>query len=132
MSKEKKKRKKKQVAGKKLAALKTFGQDALVADVIAAALVATASALKDSKRARALAVDAADELAQLSKTGAERGSALWDMAVQIGRRSLEALAGDEPQKPVKAKTKPKAKSDAKSKIATKKSRKKQSARAGGR
>lgn len=73
-------------------------QNALVADVVAAALVATASALKDPKRARALASDAGDELRKLSKEGAEAGNAFWDLAMQIGRRSLEALGRDKTKK----------------------------------
>ena len=74
--------------------LKALAQNPLVADVVAAALVATAAALKDSKRARALASDAGDELAKMSKTGAKRGEALWDMALEIGRQSLEAMMAD--------------------------------------
>ena len=102
MSKDKKKKKDKK--GKKARSakggtLKALAQNPLVADVVAAALVATASALKDSKRARRLATEAADELGKLSKAGAEQGNALWDMALQIGRRSLEALiAADEPKR----------------------------------
>lgn len=116
MSKDKKAKKAKKAAKRKSApsSLKTLVQNPLVADVVAAALVATAAALKDSKRAQALASDASDELAKLSKSGAERGSALWEMAMQIGRRSLEALTSDQ-SKPAKAKAKPKpkAKKDAK-------------------
>jgi len=103
MSKDKKKKKDKK-AGKSGAMLKSLAQNPLVADVVAAALVATASALKDSKRARALASDAADELAKLSKKNAERGNALWDMALQIGRRSLETLVADDA--PMRASAKP--------------------------
>ena len=121
MSKDKKKKKSKK-SPKAGATLKSLAQNPLVADVVAAALVATASALKDSKRARALASDAADELAKLSKKNAERGNALWDMALQIGRRSLETLVAD--GKPKRASAKPKAKKDA-----VKKTRNKPSARA---
>ena len=109
MAKDKKKKKDKKVAkggGSKLAALK---QNPLLTDIVAAALVATASALKDSKRARALAADAGDELAKLSKAGAKSGEALWDMALQIGRRSLDTLVkGDKASKSAKPKAKPKA------------------------
>lgn len=83
---------------KSRSSLKTLASNPLVADVVAAALVATASALKDSKRARALASEAGDELAKLSKAGAEQGSALWEMALQIGKRSLKALAAEPPEK----------------------------------
>jgi hypothetical protein len=71
--------------------LKDWSQNPLVADVVAAALVATASALKDSRKAQRLAAEAGDEIEKLSKKGAERGSALWQMALEIGRRSLEEL-----------------------------------------
>lgn len=101
MAKDKKKKKdksKKSKGGKSAsmsANLKSLAQNPLVADVVAAALVATASALKDSKRARQLATEAGDELVKLSKAGAEEGNALWEMALRIGRRSLEALGSDE-------------------------------------
>jgi hypothetical protein len=98
VSKDKKKKKDKK--GKKAgpakgSGLRALAQNPLVADIVAAALVATASALKDSKRARRLATEAADELGKLSKAGAEQGNALWDMALQIGRRSLEALTAED-------------------------------------
>lgn len=113
MSKDKKKKKKDKKPGKASAAgasLKAMAQNPLVADVVAAALVATASALKDSNKARRIATEAGDELVKLSKAGAEQGSALWEMALQIGRRSLEALSSEEAPKPARAKkvAKPKA------------------------
>ena len=73
--------------------IKALAGNPLVADVVAAALVATAAALRDPKRARALAADAGDELAKLSKAGAAHGSAMWEMALQIGRQSLDAAIG---------------------------------------
>jgi hypothetical protein len=54
-----------------------------------------ASALKDSDKARKLATDAGDQLNALSKTGAKQGSAMWDLALDVGRRALETLAGEE-------------------------------------
>lgn len=112
MSKDKKKKEKK--AGKK-DKLKALAGNPLVADVVAAALVATAAALKDSKRARALASDAAEELTALSKSSSKTGSAMWELALQVGRQSLEALldgakgAGQEedskPRKPAAKRTK---------------------------
>jgi hypothetical protein len=102
--KKKKKDKKARKAGSaKGSGLRALAQNPLVADVVAAALVATASALKDSKRARRLATEAADELGKLSKAGAEQGNALWDMALQIGRRSLEALTAEDAPKREKSK-----------------------------
>ena len=55
------------------------------------ALVGAAAALKDAKKARQLAAHAGDELETLAKQGAERGSAMWQLALDIGRRSLELL-----------------------------------------
>jgi hypothetical protein len=72
--------------------LKDWSQNPLVADVVAAALVATASALKDSRTAKRLAAEAGDEIEKLTKKGAERGNALWQMALEIGRRSLEEIS----------------------------------------
>lgn len=117
--KDKKKKKKDKKAGKSKggSSLKALAQNPLVADVVAAALVATASALKDSNKARRIATEAGDELAKLSKAGAEQGSALWEMALQIGRRSLEALSSEEP--PRKAKAKPATAKAAKKKSAAK-------------
>ena len=137
MAKAKKKKDNKATGG-----LKALAKNPLAADIVAAALVATASALKDSRRARALATEAGDEIAKLSKAGTRQGEALWEMALQIGRRSLEALTGDEkkakpkaPPKPrsaskakAKSTSKPKAKSTSKPKAVVKKSsKKKQSA-----
>ena len=107
MAKDKKKKKKdkkdKSAAGSTVQTLKALGQNRLVADIVAAALVATAAALKDSKKAQRLAADAGDELTKLSRAGAKKGSALWDMALQIGRESLDALASDSAPKRVKSK-----------------------------
>lgn len=130
MAKEKKKKKDKKASAKPTDSIKALAKNPLVADVVAAALVATASALRDSKRARALASEAGDELAKLSRAGARQGEALWDMALQIGRRSLEALSAEKAPKRSKAK-KAKAKPSSKPKsIANKAARKKQRSRAG--
>lgn len=115
MAKDKKKKKdKKGAAARTTGGLKALAKNPLAADIVAAALVATASALKDSRRARALATEAGDELARLSKTGVKQGEALWDMALQIGRRSLEALTNEDAPKASKSKTKAKAKNKPKS------------------
>src|SRR5262249_7486475 len=62
-------------------------------------------------------------------TGVMQGEALWDMALQIGRRSLEALTNDQPLKSAKPKAKAKAKpkAAAKSKAPAKKTAKKKPA-----
>jgi phosphoribosyl-dephospho-CoA transferase len=75
--------------------LKALTQNPLVADVVAATLVAMASALKDSDKARRLANEAGDELNALAKKGAKQGNAMWDLALDVGRRTLETLAGED-------------------------------------
>lgn len=99
MSKDKKKKKKDKkggpengVAAKASKGFQTLTQNPLVADVVAAALVATASALKDTNKARRLAEYAGDELEALSKKSAERGNAMWKLALDIGRQALDTFA----------------------------------------
>ena len=72
--------------------LKTLAENPLVADVVAAALVGMASALKDSDKARRLANKAGDQLNALAKTKAKKGNAMWDLALDVGRRTLDTLA----------------------------------------
>src|SRR2546430_12785880 len=72
--------------------LKALAQNPIVADVVAAALVGMASALKDSDKARSLANKAGDQLNALSKASSKKGNAMWDLALDIGRQTLEALA----------------------------------------
>ena len=71
--------------------LQALTQNPLVADVVAAALVSMAAALKDSDKARRLASDASDQLNAVSKKSAKQGGAMWDLALDIGRRTLETL-----------------------------------------
>jgi hypothetical protein len=78
--------------------LKELSQNPVVADVVAAALVATAAALKDSKKAERLAADAGDELQALAKEGAERGNAMWKLALEIGRHALDEIATKRPER----------------------------------
>ena len=96
VSKDKKKKDKKAgKSGKKSAdTLKALAQNPIVADVVAAALVGMASALKDTDKARKLANKAGDQLDALSKTNAKKGNAMWDMALDIGRRTLDTLADE--------------------------------------
>ena len=94
-------------AAKTVKRIKTMSRNPFVADVVAAALVGAAAALKDSKKARQLAAEAGDELEKMSRKSIQRGEALWDMALDIGRRSLEALSGEDA--PKRAKPKPAAK-----------------------
>ena len=129
MAKDKKKKKKDKGDGKARKsrggadALKALAQNPLVSDVVAAALVATSAALKDSRKAQRLATEASDELEALAKKGAEQGKAMWQLALQIGRRALDELTA-EPAKATKPKAaekpKPTVKAAAKPKPAAKK------------
>ena len=72
--------------------LKALSDNPLVADVVAAALIGMASALRDSDKARKLAGKAGDELGKMAKSNAKQGGAMWDLALDIGRQTLAALA----------------------------------------
>jgi hypothetical protein len=100
MAKDKKKNKKDKAsaAGKTAKRLKAMAQNPMAADIVAAALVATAAALKDSNNARRLAGQAGDQLAELAKEGADRGNAMWQLALDVGRRALEELSGKDAAK----------------------------------
>src|SRR6476661_8454898 len=92
-SKEKKASKSKSSGGGGAASkLKRIAENPVVADVVAAALVATASALKDSKKAQAFAAAAGDEIEKLAKKQTRDGAALWGMALEIGRSALESFS----------------------------------------
>lgn len=75
--------------------LKALSENPIVADVVAAALISMAAALKDSDKAKRLASDVGDQLSAMSKSGAKQGGAMWDLALDIGRRTLETLAGEQ-------------------------------------
>jgi hypothetical protein len=98
VSKDKKKKKKDKkdkgngTARKAAGGLKAITENPLVADIVAAALVGAAAALKDSNKARQLASDAGDQLNEMSKQSADRGNAMWSLALDVGRRTLDALA----------------------------------------
>lgn len=75
----------------------------IVGEVVAATLVAAAAALRNPKKARAIAEAAADEIGTASKQISDRGSALWKLAMDVARNSMDAIAGeDEPKKGKKA------------------------------
>ena len=124
MAKDKKKKKKDKGDGKARKsgggadALKALVQNPLVADVGAAALVAPSAALTDSRKAQRLATEASDELEALAKKGAEQGKAMWQLALQIGRRALDELTA-EPAKATKPKAAAKPKPTVKAKPAAK-------------
>lgn len=88
----------------------------VVSEVVAATLVAAAAALRDPKKARAIAEAAVDEVESASKQIADKGSALWKLALDVARKSVDAIAGeDEPKKPKKAARKATPKAGAKKK-----------------
>ena len=103
MSKDKKKKKKdkKEKGNSSISSatksLKKIVDNPLVADVVAAALVSMAAALKDSDKARKLASQAADQLGEMAKEGSDRGGAMWQLALNVGRRTLESLAEETPK-----------------------------------
>lgn len=68
-----------------------------VTEVVAATLVAAAAALRDPKKARAMAAEAASELRQAAKSGAE-GGALWQLALDVAQRSMDTLGTGKPKK----------------------------------
>ncbi|QIK78123.1 hypothetical protein G7077_03540 [Sphingomonas piscis] len=75
--------------------MKALTQNPLVADVVAAALVSMAAALKDNKKAHALADDAGDQLKTLSGKAGKDGQVMWDLAKDVGRKALEAIAAEQ-------------------------------------
>ena len=64
----------------------------VVAEVVAATLVAAAAAIKDPKKARAMAVAAADELEAAAKGANDRSNVLWQLAMDVARSSVAAFA----------------------------------------
>jgi hypothetical protein len=69
---------------------KKLAQNPMTTEVVAATLVAAAAALRDPKKAKALALEAADDLKKAHKSGAD-GGALWKLALDIARRSIDTV-----------------------------------------
>ena len=86
------------VPKKAAAGLQAITQNPLVADVVAAALISMAAALKDSDKAKRLASDAGDQLDELSKKTGKQGGPMWDLALTIGRRAIETIASEQKSK----------------------------------
>ncbi len=74
--------------------VKAAADHPLVAEVVAAALVGAAAALKNPAKARQLAESAADEITDAGKNTGAKGGALWLLALDIARRSVNSLAGE--------------------------------------
>src|SRR5690349_2476651 len=69
-------------------AKKLAAENPVAAEVVAATLVAAAAALRNPAKARALAVEAADDIKKAARTGVESGSASWQLALDVARRSV--------------------------------------------
>lgn len=79
----------------------------LVEEIVAATLVAAAAAIRDPKKARAMASAAGSELKALTNEAAKEGSALWRLALDIAGKSLDFVGSPSesgskvPKQPVK-------------------------------
>jgi hypothetical protein len=94
-----------------------FASNPAVAEIVAASLVAAAAAIKNPKKARDMAAAVGDELETASKQAVNSGSAFWQLALDIARRSIDALGPDSGRGKAKtgAKTRVKASTKASSK-----------------
>jgi hypothetical protein len=81
---------------------KALAKSPAASEIIAATLVAAAAALRDPRRARALATEAADDLKQAAKKGVE-GGALWQLALDVARSSIDTLGKGKSKNKTKAK-----------------------------
>ena len=82
-------------------------KDPMTAEVVAATLVAAAAALRNPKKAQALALEAGDDIKKAATSGV-RGSALWQLALDVARRSIDEIGKEDGgKKPKKAKPKKK-------------------------
>ena len=73
---------------------KKIAKSPMATEVVAATLVAAAAALRDPKKAKALALSAADDLKKAAKSGAD-GGALWKLALDVARRSIDAVGKED-------------------------------------
>jgi hypothetical protein len=97
-----------------------FASNPAVAEIVAASLVAAAAAIKNPKKARDMAAAVGDELETASKQAVNSGSASWQLALDIARRSIDALGPGSGSGKAKASTKTRAKTSAKTKTGGKK------------
>jgi hypothetical protein len=88
-----------------------------VAEIVAASLVAAAAAIKNPRKARDIATIVGAELETASKQAVDRGNAFWQLALDIAKRSIDALGIDSGGK--KSKAGKKAKAGGKAKAAAK-------------
>lgn len=80
---------------------KKIAQNPMTTEVVAATLVAAAAALRDPQKAKALALSAADDLKKAAKSGAD-GGALWKLALDVARRTIDAVGEEGGKKAKKA------------------------------
>ena len=84
-----------------------------VSEIVAAALVGAAAALRDPTKARQLAASVGEEIEQAAKGAAGQGAAIWQLAMDVAKRSVDALGaaakGDSKSKDKKKKKKKKKK-----------------------
>jgi hypothetical protein len=79
------------VAGKKMAEL---ASNPVVAEVVAATLVAAAAALRSPDKARALAESARNDLSSLGKGAAAKNNPFWQLALDVAQKSVDTLGRD--------------------------------------
>jgi len=77
-----------------------------VAEVVAASLVAAAAAIRDPRKARDIATAVGAELETASKQAVDRGNAFWQLALDIAKRSIDALGGESRRDSGRKKAKP--------------------------
>lgn len=75
-----------------------LAQSPVVAEIVAASLVAAAAAIKNPAKARAMAASAADELKSVGKSATDKNNPFWQLALDIARRSIDSLGADVPAK----------------------------------
>lgn len=68
----------------------------VVAEIVAATLLAAAAALRNPEKARQLASSAGDELEGIAKDAAGKGGAFWQLATDVARRTIAALDEESP------------------------------------
>jgi hypothetical protein len=82
-----------------------------VSEIVAAALVGAAAVLRDPRKARQLAASVGEEIEQAAKGAAGQGAAIWQLAMDVAKRSVDALGaaakGDSKSKDKKKKKKKK-------------------------
>lgn len=88
---------------------KELAANPAVTEIVAASLVAAAAALKNPQKARDMASAVGDQLEAASKQSVDRGNAFWQLAIDIARRSIEALGPDSGRAKSKSGTKKKSK-----------------------